>query len=68
MISNETLYGTNDVPQIPAEICNARIAILNNRLMEEASRHFMVQDNNLINTLTKAIKHWTQLRDNEEEN
>ena len=68
MLTNLELYGTEDVPRVPADVCNERIAMLKNRLEVEASKFFMEQDNNLINTLLKAIKHWQRLRDGEEEN
>ena len=67
MITNLELYGTEDVPKVDEKTCNRRIELLNERLKEESSKHYMIQNNNLLNTLTKAIKHWRQLRDGEEE-
>jgi len=66
MRTNIELYGTTDVPCIPVEICNERLELLNSNLGSLLEVHFMHQDNNLINAVQKAIKHWTQLRDGEE--
>jgi hypothetical protein len=68
MMTNSQLYGRDDVPRIPADICNTRIDMLHERLAIEVEKHYMNQDNNLIFTLIKAIKHWQMLRDGEEEN
>jgi len=67
MITNLELYGTEDVPKVDEKTCNRRIELLNKRLKEESSKHYMIQNNNLLNTLTKAIRHWHKLRDGEEE-
>jgi hypothetical protein len=66
MRANIELYGTTDVPKIPVEICNERLELLKSNLSGLMSVHYMEQDNNLINAVQKAIKHWTQLRDGEE--
>jgi len=65
MISNMELYGTNDVPRVPAAICNERLELLETRLEALTSVHFMYHNNNLINRVLKAKRHWTKLRDGE---
>ena len=67
MITNDELYGTDYIPPVSEEVCDGRLLILKERLEEEASRHYMKQNNDLINKLTKAIKFWERLRDGEEE-
>jgi len=66
MRTNLELYGTDDVPRIPIEIANERIELLKANLSALLEVHFMYHDNDLINAIQKAIKHWTQLRDGEE--
>ena len=68
MLSNLELYGTNDVPRVPKKTCNIRLALLKKHMRELLSVHFMEQDNNTMNEVTKAIKHWEQLRDGVEPN
>jgi len=67
MLSNQELYGTDDVPKVPEDVCNERIALLQNRLKEEADKHFMLQSNDMLNKLQSGIKFWQRLRDGEEE-
>ena len=66
MRTNLELYGTTDVPLIPIHIANERLELLKSNLSGLLAVHFMSQDNDLINAVQKAIKHWTQLRDGEE--
>jgi len=66
MITNEELYGTTDVPRVPVEVCDGRLALLKGRLKAQMSLHYSKQDNALVTKLTKAIKFWYQLRDGDE--
>ena len=66
MLTNLELYGTNDVPPVPKDVCNVRIDLLKEKLLEEGKVHYMNQDNNKLNTLIKGIDFWTKLRDGEE--
>ncbi len=66
MLSNLELYGREDIPKVPETVCNFRILLLKENLAKLTSVHFMEQDNNSINVVKKAIEHWEQLRDGEE--
>ena len=66
MGTNLELYGTTDVPVIPKEVANERLELLKSNLSGLLCVHYMDQDNDLINAVQKAIKHWEQLRDGEE--
>ncbi len=65
MLSNYELYGTDDVPQIPKEIANERIELLNIHLDKLLAVHYLKQDQVLINNVLDAKKHWAKLRDGE---
>ena len=65
MLSNYELYGTDDVPQIPKEIANERIELLNTHLDKLLAVHYLKQDQVLINNVLDAKKHWAKLRDGE---
>ena len=67
MLSNLELYGTEDVPVIPKEVCDERLKLLRNRLEELMSSHYMNRDNNAINNVLKVQEHWKRLRDGENE-
>jgi len=66
MLTNKELYGTEDVPLVPKEVCNTRLELLKERMAELLSVHYLVQDNSTINEVEKAIKFWTTLRDTQE--
>ena len=63
MITNLELYGTEDVPLVPAKVANRRINLLKERLKVLCSVHYMEQDNNLINRALEGVTFWTKLRD-----
>jgi len=65
MLTNKELYGTEDVPLVPKEVCNTRLELLKERMAELLSVNYMWQDNSTINEVEKAIKFWTTLRDGE---
>ena len=67
MISNKELYDTENVPQVPVEICDKRIEILKEHMAKLLNVHYMHQDNNTINEVEKAIKFWTKFKNGEEE-
>jgi len=66
MRTNRELYGTDDVPVIPKEVANERLELLKSNLSGLLEVHYMHQDNDLINAVQRAIKHWERLRDGEE--
>ena len=66
MLSNLALYGTSDVPRVPKTVCNRRLKLLNDHMKKLLSVHFMYQDNQTMNEVDRAIKHWKKLRDGEE--
>ena len=68
MLSNLELYGTNDVPKVDKKTCNIRLYLLKEHMKKLLSVHFMEQDNNTINEVTKAINHWKRLKNGEEPN
>ena len=41
MSTNEYLYGTDDVPEIPAETVMRRIELLKDNLTEVMSKHYL---------------------------
>ena len=63
MLSNLELYGTEDVPLVPKETCDRRLELLKIHMRKLLSVHYMNQDNQTMNEVDHAIKHWTQLRD-----
>ena len=65
MKTNFYLYNQDDVPEVPKEICNARIELLQSHLAELLSVHYMQQDNQRINAVQQAQKFWRALRDGE---
>jgi len=65
MLTDIELYG-RDMPKIPDTVTSFRLQVLKARLGELVSVHFMEQDIQLINTVTKAIRFWTRMRDGEE--
>ena len=67
MITNEELYGTLDIQEVPKGVCNNRLTILKVRLKEELDKHYTVQNNQRINMLTKAINFWERLKEGEED-
>ena len=66
MPTNLELYGTEDVPKVPAEVCNQRLELLKERLEGLLSVHYMKWDNETMNKVQKAIVFWTKMRDGEE--
>jgi len=66
MLTNLELYGTEDVPSVPAEICNERLRLLEIHMRTLLDVHYMKQDNQTMNSIIKAQKFWTQLKDGEE--
>lgn len=60
------LYGTDDVPRVPEEICNVRIRRLEERLAWVMSQNNWHENNDLINKILKAKRFWSKLRDGEE--
>ena len=65
-MSNKELYGEWAVRNVPQDICNERINILNRRLQEETEVPYTNQNNALITKLLKALNFWAELRDGKE--
>ena len=53
------------MPKVPADICNKRIEMLNNRLDEEFAKPMPEQSGYLQKQLYDAIKFWKKMRDGE---
>lgn len=62
-LSNEYLYGTEDIPEIPAHIIMLRIQILEDHLHELYEVHYMDRDVKRIRAVEKAIKFWESARE-----
>ena len=65
MISNMELYGTEDIPLVPKEVCNGRLDLLLIHLKKLMSVHYMDQDTYTINKILEAQNFWKKLRDGE---
>jgi hypothetical protein len=55
------LYGTEDVPDIPQDIIDKRIAILEANLSKVLDHSFYTRDARRANVIIKTIEFWTQL-------
>ena len=66
MITNLELYGTEDVPKIPAGICNERIALLEDNLDNCIQKPLGEQSSYKEVVIIKAIKFWKSMRDGED--
>lgn len=64
-MTNLELYGTEDVPPIPADICNERIRMLDERLFDELAKPVYTQDGFLIKKIGDSIRFWKKMRDGE---
>ena len=65
MISNETLYGTRDVPFINKEDANKRIVLLNKRLDDLLSLPLEEQSSYLETRVIEAIRFWKKISNQE---
>jgi hypothetical protein len=61
------LYGTDNVPRVPAEVANPRIEMLKERIAYLRTQPYSEINNYTVNEALKGIKHWTRLRDGEDE-
>ena len=61
MKTNDYLYGTDDVPTIPQDVIDARIALLRANLAKVLAEHYLTRDANRANSILKAIKHWENI-------
>ena len=66
MLSNEILYGTDDVPPIPKEVADARIELLRENLKREMDKPLMRQNNNTQYQILKAIRFWYKVSNRED--
>jgi len=63
MKDNLYLYGTDDVPEIPAHIIADRLMLLNHNLFEINKVSYLDRDMARRNDIAKAIKFWEEMRD-----
>jgi len=61
-IDNKYLYGTDDVPDIPAEVVMRRLELLNDALAEVKDMHYLARDNERKNAILKAIQFWENIK------
>ena len=61
--SNLELYGTEDVPEIPADVIMRRIELLDDRKAELYEVNYMDRDFKTIRKVEKAIKFWERASD-----
>jgi hypothetical protein len=57
-LTNEYLYATSDVPQIPQEVIDERIRLLNENLERLLEVHWLRRDSARVNAVLKAINFW----------
>ena len=60
-MTNLYLYGIEDVPEIPQDVIDARIAILNKRLRQVQDVNYKTRDLELRNKLINAINFWEHI-------
>lgn len=60
------LYGTNNVPRVPAEVANPRIELLRKRIELLHKLPYTELGNYTISEAIKGIRHWSRLRDGED--
>ena len=60
-MTNKYLYGTDDVPKIPQEVIEARIALLEANLKELLKVHYLGRDGARCNAIIKGIDFWRNL-------
>jgi len=65
MTSNLYLYGTDDVPEIPAETVMRRIELLKDNLTEVMSKHYLDRDNEKKGKILRAIKFWETINESD---
>jgi len=64
MQSTEYIYGTNEVPEIPKEVIDARLVLLQEHLQKLLNIHYSKRDTARIARVFKAIKFWETINDN----
>ena len=58
MLKNAYLYGDNGVPEIPQEIIEERLKLLDLMLSELLEIHYLKRDSKRINDILSALKFW----------
>ena len=61
-IDNIYLYGTNDVPEIPAEVVMRRLELLKENLSVLLENTWDKRDNQHVNAILKAINYWENIK------
>jgi len=60
---DEYLYDTNEVPQIPTDIVNARLDLLKANLEKLLYHSYYTRDNVRVNAVLKAIHFWENINE-----
>ena len=61
MLENKYLYGTDDVPEIPAHVIMRRIELLDDELTDILEAHYTKRDLKRKRAIEKAIKFWEDI-------
>lgn len=61
MKSNEYLYGTDDVPEIPAHVIMRRVELLDEQLSELLETPYKERDIKRVRAVEEAIKFWEEI-------
>ena len=61
MHDNEYLYGTDDVPTIPADVIMRRIELLDEQLSDLYEVKYMDRDEKRIRAVRKALDFWERI-------
>lgn len=59
--SNEYLYGTHKVPEIPADVIMRRVELLDEHLGELLEVPYMQRDLKRVRAVEKAIRFWEKI-------
>lgn len=63
MHDNRYLYGTDEVPEIPADIIMRRLELLGEQLEELQEIHYKERDLERVRAVEKAIEFWESMRE-----
>ena len=61
MLKNSYLYGDNEVPEIPQEVIDERLRLLDNTLTELLEPHYEVRDDRRIRDVQRATSFWNDI-------
>lgn len=66
MLTNEQLYGTDDVPPIRKEDADKRIKVLQENLEREIHKPFKEQNSYIQSEIIRAIRFWKRMSNQED--